>query len=202
VRVQSNGRRMPAAERLQLRLLVGADHVLAGSQPLALKGSGVEVEHPAGLLRKGGVTRKDPRARLPRLDRVLVQPAPDRRRRRVRHAALHDEAMQLTPRELRQQQPAGSRQLARDRLDLGDLLRAGNGAGDPRAACPLTPQADHGRTVFATSPQSPRSYPTARRSPCPPSPHWRKARSSRATPLGRATSPPAHDASIQHAPAR
>ena len=40
-------RRVPAAERLQLRLLVGADHVLVGAQPAALEAALVEVEHPA-----------------------------------------------------------------------------------------------------------------------------------------------------------
>jgi hypothetical protein len=72
---------MAPAARLQLRLLIGADHVLVGPQPLALKDTVIEIEHTAGLLGEQRVAREDPRAGLPRLDRILVQPAPDRRRR-------------------------------------------------------------------------------------------------------------------------
>jgi GTPase len=68
-----------AAERLQLRLLVGADHVFVRAQPTALEASLIEVEHPAGFLRKGGVADEDPGALLPRLQRIVMQPTPDRR---------------------------------------------------------------------------------------------------------------------------
>ena len=129
-------RLMPAPERLQLGLLIGADDVLVGAQALALKDTGVEVERAAGLGREVGVARGDRRARLPRLDRVVVQPAPDRCRRRVGHAALDHQPVQLSARETAERQAARHGQLARDRLDLGDLLRGKNGAGDPRAACP------------------------------------------------------------------
>jgi hypothetical protein len=126
----------------------------------ASRRSGVEVEHPAALLRKGGVARKGPRARLPRLDRVHVQPAPDRRRRRVRHAALHNEAMRLNQPELRERQPAGSRQLARDRLDLGDLLRGGERRGRPARGLSFNPSSRSWKNRLRHFPRSPRSYPT------------------------------------------
>src|SRR4051812_30226022 len=64
------------AERLELRLLVGADDVLVGSEPLAVEDPGVEVQRAASLLGEVGVAREDPRSGLPRLDRVVVQPAP------------------------------------------------------------------------------------------------------------------------------
>ncbi len=47
--------------------------------------------------------------------------------------------MQLSPRKAGERQAVGGRQLAGDRLDLGDLLRGENGAGAPRAACPASP---------------------------------------------------------------
>jgi site-specific DNA recombinase len=109
--------------------LVGADHVLAGAQPLAVEDARVEVEHAAGLLSDVGVAREDPRPGLPRLDRVLVQPAPDRRGRRLGDAALDHQPVQLSAAEARQRTAVGSRQPAGDRLDLGDLLRGGKQRG-------------------------------------------------------------------------
>ena len=94
----------------------------------------VEVEHPAGLLGEARVADEDPGALLPRLQRVVVQPTPDRRRRRVTQAALDDQPVQLSAREAAERQAVRRRQLARERLHLGDLLRGENGAGDPRAA--------------------------------------------------------------------
>jgi len=58
-------------------LLVGADHVVAGMQALALPDAGVEVKDRSGLLGGQRVAREDPGAMLPRLDRVLREPAPD-----------------------------------------------------------------------------------------------------------------------------
>jgi hypothetical protein len=68
-------RRGLAPERLQLRLLVGADHVLVGPP---LEAALVEVEHPPCLLGEGGIADEDPVALLPRLQRVVMQPTPDR----------------------------------------------------------------------------------------------------------------------------
>jgi hypothetical protein len=60
-------RLMPARERLQLGLLIGADDVLTGVQQPALKPPCVEVEHPPGLGLELGITREDPRPLLPGL---------------------------------------------------------------------------------------------------------------------------------------
>jgi hypothetical protein len=49
------GGRVTAAERLQLRLLVGRDHELAGMKQLALEAPRVEVEHSPRLLAKVGI---------------------------------------------------------------------------------------------------------------------------------------------------
>jgi hypothetical protein len=121
---------------LELGLLIGTDHEPVGAQPPTLEAPRVEVEHPAGLLGEQGVAWEDPAALLPGLERVVVKPAPDRRRRGLAHPPLDHQAVQLSAREAPERQAMGERQLARDRLDLGDLLRGENGAGAPRAACP------------------------------------------------------------------
>ena len=88
---------------------------------------------------------------LPGFDRVLGQPPADRRGRRVADAALDDEPMQLRTTEARERNAAALGQLARDRLDLGDLLRGGSGAGVPRVFCRSIPRSAPHRTVFATA---------------------------------------------------
>src|SRR5213595_2262009 len=69
-----------AAERLQLALLIRADHVLVGPQPLGFEHPLIQVKHTGGLLGELWVASIQPRALLPGLERVVVQPSPDRRR--------------------------------------------------------------------------------------------------------------------------
>jgi hypothetical protein len=71
-------------------------------QPPAFEPSGVEVEHATSFGLKVGVAREDPRALLPRFERAVMQPAPDRRRRRIGDALLDNQAMQLSTREATQ----------------------------------------------------------------------------------------------------
>jgi site-specific DNA recombinase len=143
---------------------VGADDHVARFEQLALPAALVEVEHPAGLLEEVGVAREDPRALLPRLDRVLGQPAPDRRRGRLAGCALDHEAVELGSTEARERHALRLGQLAGDRLDLGDLFRGENGAGGPRACDPLIPPAAPGGSVFANARPRRRSSPSAGRS--------------------------------------
>ena len=178
---------MLTSERLQLGLLIRADHVLVRAQPPALKGAGVEVQHPAGFGGEVGVAREDPRARLPRLDRVLVQPAPDRRRRRLGDAALDHQAMQLSPGEARERQLVGTRQLARDRLDLGDLLRGENDAAGQTALDPQARQDARHRTGLFAARRCRASNPAERRYRCPASPRPHTGSSAPAAPSGTAT---------------
>ena len=63
-------------------------------QKLALPAALVEVEHGAGLLEEGRVDGEDPGAVLPGLERILGEPARDRRGRGVAHAPLDDEPVQ------------------------------------------------------------------------------------------------------------
>jgi hypothetical protein len=137
---------MPAAERLQLALLVRRDDVLVGPRPLALEDPRVQIEHPPGLDCEVGIALVDPALLLPGLERIFVQPPPDRRGRRLADRQFDHQPVELSAREPAQRQPVADRQLARDRLDRGDLLRGENGAGDPRAVCPSDPQAAARRT--------------------------------------------------------
>jgi hypothetical protein len=58
---------VPAAERLQLRLLVGAEHVLVRAQTPSLEAALVEIEHPARLPGEVRVADEDPGALLRRI---------------------------------------------------------------------------------------------------------------------------------------
>ena len=178
---------MLTSERLQLGLLVSADHVLVRAQPFALEGAGVEVQHPAGFGGEVGVAREDPRTGLPRLDRVLGQPAPDRRGRRLGDTALDHQTVQLNPRESGERQLVGARQLARDRLDLGDLLRGENDAVDPTAHSPQARPAARRRTAIFAWRRYRESSPAERRYRCPASPRPHTGSSAPAAPSGTAT---------------
>jgi hypothetical protein len=65
-------------------------------QELALEAAGVEVEDRAGLDREVGIGGKDPGAVKPGADRVLRQPADDRRVLGVADAALDDEPVNVS----------------------------------------------------------------------------------------------------------
>jgi hypothetical protein len=121
------------------RAFVGADHDSPGVQQPALPPAPGEVQHRARPLQKVGVGREHPRAVLPGLERVFVEPARDRRGRCLGHAALDHEAVELRPAEARERDALAARQVAGDRLDLGDLLR--------------------GKTAWATRPRSLRGRP-------------------------------------------
>ena len=159
------GRRRVAPARLDLGLLVGADHQVTRVQQLALPAALVEVQHGTGLLREARVARKDPRSVLPGADRVLGQPARDRRGRRLADGTLDHQSVQLSAREPRQGNAQLRRQLTRDRLDVGDLLRGENGAGDPTALDPQDQPAARVGSDFASARQPPGCCRAWRRSP-------------------------------------
>ncbi len=111
--------RVAAAQRLQLRLLIGADDVLVLTERLALPQPVVQVQDPAGLDGEVRIAGEDPRPVLPRLDRILSQPAPHGRGR----DRLHDSAVDRFGGQLRaappgQRHPGLGRQRAGHRLDL------------------------------------------------------------------------------------
>jgi hypothetical protein len=125
-----------ARERLQLRLLIGADHEFVGPQPPTLETPGIEIEPPASLGAKVGGRARTTRSAAAK--RLIASSASQRQ--------IVDADASVTPRSMtnrysvREKRPSGrpvrGRQLARDRLDLGELLRGKNDAGDPRAAYP------------------------------------------------------------------
>ena len=125
--------RVATQQRLQLRLLVSRDHIVARVQPPTLPAALVEIERTAGLLAEVRVAREHPRAPRPRADRILGQPPPDRRPRDLADdPALDRFARELSRRPARQRPPGLGRQLARQRLDLGDL-GGGKTTGDAPA---------------------------------------------------------------------
>jgi hypothetical protein len=72
-----------AAAGLDGGLLIGADDVLIGTELRCLEDPLVQVQDHPSLGGEVGVAGKDPRLVLPGLDRVLGQPAPQRRGRDV-----------------------------------------------------------------------------------------------------------------------
>jgi hypothetical protein len=137
-RVARGGQRWRLAPPgLDRGFLVGADDEVARLEQLPLPATLVEVEDRAGLGGEVGVAREDPRAIAPRPDRVLAQPAPDRRARDLcDDPALDRLARDLSARPARERDAVLAGQLARQRLDLGDLRRGKKTSGARAAAAP------------------------------------------------------------------
>ena len=60
---------------LELGFLIGTDHIIVGTERVALPPPGIQIEHPGGLGLEIGVTGKDPGPVLPGLDRIGGQPS-------------------------------------------------------------------------------------------------------------------------------
>ena len=114
---------MDTQASLDAGLLVGRDDELVVAQYLSLPAPLVQVQDPSGLGLEVRIARKDPATVLPRANRVLVQPTPDRA---VADAGHQARALRV-PRhvgdaESRQRQAQGCRPLACERLDLNREL--------------------------------------------------------------------------------
>src|SRR5664279_5028258 len=103
-------------------LLVAGDHVVVGTEWLALPGAGVQVKDAFGLYGEVGIADRDPGPVLPGLDRVVGEDAPHGRRRdRVGDPGGGDfkGEVQAGPRGQRHAVLCG--QFAGQRYDLGPL---------------------------------------------------------------------------------
>jgi hypothetical protein len=100
---------------------------------------------------------------------------------------LDHQAVQLNPGETRERQLVGARQLARDRLDLGDLFRGENDAVGPTALDPQAHPIAHSRTGIFAGQHCQASNPAGPRYQCPAPPPPRTRSSSPAAPSGTAT---------------
>jgi hypothetical protein len=100
--------RMDLSPGLDRGFRVGADHHVAGLQQFAIPAGRVEVQDRAGLGHEMRIARKDPRALMPGLDRILGQPPPDRRGRRPADGLLSDEPVQLSAAEAPERKRRGS----------------------------------------------------------------------------------------------
>ena len=122
-----------------LGLLIGADHEL-GCSSSPLKRPGIQVKETARPSRKRGSRGKI----HDRWSHGRI--ASSESQRAIVDADASTTARSITSRcssapvEARQRHAQDPGQLARDRLDLRDLLRGENGADDPRADDPLGPQ--------------------------------------------------------------
>ena len=110
-----------AAAGLDGGLLIGADHVVAGTQRPAAPGPGVQVQHRGGPGRELGVADGDPGPVLPGFEGVAGQPPADRGRRDRDAAADGHFAGQVRAAPLRQRHPGLGRQRAGQRDDLGPV---------------------------------------------------------------------------------
>jgi len=72
-------RGVQAATGLDAGLLVGRDHKFILLQPLTLPLALIEVQNLSGFAREIRIAGKDPTAVLPRTNRLLMEPAPERR---------------------------------------------------------------------------------------------------------------------------
>ena len=68
---------MFAPPGLDAGLFVSRDDIFVALEGLAIPGARIQVQYPAGLDGKGGVTGKDPATMTPRTNGILVEPAPD-----------------------------------------------------------------------------------------------------------------------------
>ncbi len=182
-------------------LLVGADHIGVRLQLLALEDPVVQVQDHSGLGGKVGVAGEDPGAVLPRLDRVLGQPAPQRGGGDVvDQAGGQDLGAQFSEAPAAKRDAAGGGQLTGDRLARGDH-RGREGA---RAAGPLAvAQTFHALLVEAFAPLAGRVGRQPELAGDPPVGPPRRGQQHDAGPghlamLGRA---PAHQR-LQHPPLR
>ena len=163
--------RVTADAGLDARLLIGADHELVVPEPPSFPLARVQVEDARRLGSERRVAREDPAAVGPRLDRVLVEPAPDRRvGDRGHEPAADDLGPDVRDVEPAEGQPEAGRQLTGDRLD-GDDERWGGKPADGRSASarrdlPGLPR----RSACATSTRPGPGCRAAGRSRCSPGP--------------------------------
>ena len=124
--------------------------------PLGLGGNGINpIFVPAPLIwrraREVGVAEEDPAAVGPRPERILAEPAPDRRPGDLRHQTLADrlgpDVADLQPRE---RQVQLTRPGADERLHRDDQLRGKRPGASPGAAAPPTPPDAPRRSACAT----------------------------------------------------
>ena len=123
---------MDAQAGLDAGLLVGGDDELVRAQRLPLPAARIQVQDAPGLGLEVGVAREDPAAMLPRADRILVQPAPDRAVADARHqASALRMARHIGHAQPGQRNTQGGGQLAGHRFDLNGQLGGERPEGVP-----------------------------------------------------------------------
>src|SRR5271169_5576413 len=142
---------MKAAAGLNAGLLVGGDHEIPTPQGFALPPAAIEVENARRFDGEVWIARKNPAPMLPRANRVLTEPAPDRL---VADGGRQSAALHLpgnvAAAHARQGQTARGGQFARHGLNEHDDLRGKKLGGDPSAAALPGPASAARRSVYAT----------------------------------------------------
>jgi hypothetical protein len=112
-------REMFAPPGLDAGFFIGAQHVIARSQGLALPTTMIKVQDAAGLDGESRVAREYPATMPPRSQRVLAEPTPQGGAADPSHQALvHGFAAQFAERPVRQWQSAARGQFTGQRFDF------------------------------------------------------------------------------------
>jgi len=137
--------------RLNAGFLVGAYHIVVGTEGFTFPCSVIEVKNATSLFFKVGVTRPNPTPVTPRPDGIGMQPTPNRRTAdRSDYASLDGFFSDLFATQSRERQAQVFGKLARQRFDFHHNLRGEKWAGARALVVPRDQPDVLRRSVFAT----------------------------------------------------
>ena len=145
---------VPTVSSLDAGFLIGRDDELVVLQRTTFPDSFVQIQDAPRFLREIRVAREDPAAVLPGPDRILIEPAPDRRATDCCHDASLTCLGSQVPRAPSRERNVMSRgEFTGQRLDLNDHLWGGKPGGDPGEDAPPSRRVSFPETVCARSRQ-------------------------------------------------
>ena len=131
---------MDTAASLDAGFLVGGEDAVGLAQGCTFPLTVIQIEHSAGLALEGRIAREDPGAMRPRTDRILAEPAPQRRLPdRGDQAALDNLAVDLRHAPARKRHLRLVGELASEPLIAATRL-GGKSAGRPLRDCSSKPR--------------------------------------------------------------
>ena len=142
---------MFAPPGLETRFLVGRNDQFVRPERDSLPGFGIEIQDQARSLGELRVTRKDPAAMAPGLQRIRTQPAPERNTADSGDEAAREHLrMEFRNGESRQRHTQPTGQFAREPLNVDDDAGGKSGLDARLAVLPPGPSGGHRKTVSAT----------------------------------------------------
>lgn len=145
---------VPTSPSLDAGFLVGRQDELIILQRASLPDPFVKIQDTSRLLREIRVARENPAAVVPRSDRILVEPTPDRRTTdRCHDASLPGLGSQVPRTPSRKRNVMDRREFTGQRLDLHDHLWGGKPGGGPGEDAPPTRRVAARKTACARSRQ-------------------------------------------------